>query len=709
MVRSDGFNSLPTPSPPPAEQKQPPKQWGVTRPLSHAGPSEADIQRTRDLEKFLVASGLYESAEEAAKREEVLDRLKQIVKDWVKELTRLRGYTDQMVEDANALIFTFGSYRLGVHGPGADIDTLCIGPKYVSREEDFFYVLHNILAEIEEVTELQPVPDAHVPVMKFKFDGISIDLLYASISLLVVPDDLDISNISVLEDIDEPTVRSLNGCRVADQILKLVPNIENFRTTLRCLKFWAKRRGVYSNVTGFLGGVNWALLVARLCQFYPNANPSMLVSRFFRVYTLWRWPNPVMLCEIEDDELGFSIWDPRKNPWDRNHLMPIITPAYPCMNSSYNVSASTLRVMMEQFQFGREICEDIELNKAQWSTLFEPYLFFESYKNYLQVDIIAADLDDLRAWRGWVESRLRQLTLMIERDTCGKLQCHPYPHDYVDSSKHCAHCAFFMGLQRKQGEVIQEGQQFDIRQTVDEFRHQINSYIYWKPGMEIYVSHVRRKQLPPYVFPEGHKRSRHIRLMSQQQVDKVSSDGSDACRSDSAERVIKRKKQVDLPELEERREKRQSISPQKQGLSPENICSRVAGGLTECSSAMSGTMKEVAATNESCTLMDGRAPEAVSFNSRHVCTGSSMRMLQLVDRDKELPDDSKTSNQEKHCAENSDTCCNSSSSNSSYGSSSYSGLEPHAALAMMLKSGDGVGSEPVQENVMSRLSLTSTA
>ncbi|XP_020547467.1 nuclear poly(A) polymerase 4-like isoform X5 [Sesamum indicum] len=700
MVRSDGFNSLPTPSPPPAEQKQPPKQWGVTRPLSHAGPSEADIQRTRDLEKFLVASGLYESAEEAAKREEVLDRLKQIVKDWVKELTRLRGYTDQMVEDANALIFTFGSYRLGVHGPGADIDTLCIGPKYVSREEDFFYVLHNILAEIEEVTELQPVPDAHVPVMKFKFDGISIDLLYASISLLVVPDDLDISNISVLEDIDEPTVRSLNGCRVADQILKLVPNIENFRTTLRCLKFWAKRRGVYSNVTGFLGGVNWALLVARLCQFYPNANPSMLVSRFFRVYTLWRWPNPVMLCEIEDDELGFSIWDPRKNPWDRNHLMPIITPAYPCMNSSYNVSASTLRVMMEQFQFGREICEDIELNKAQWSTLFEPYLFFESYKNYLQVDIIAADLDDLRAWRGWVESRLRQLTLMIERDTCGKLQCHPYPHDYVDSSKHCAHCAFFMGLQRKQGEVIQEGQQFDIRQTVDEFRHQINSYIYWKPGMEIYVSHVRRKQLPPYVFPEGHKRSRHIRLMSQQQVDKVSSDGSDACRSDSAERVIKRKKQVDLPELEERREKRQSISPQKQGLSPENICSRVAGGLTECSSAMSGTMKEVAATNESCTLMDGRAPEAVSFNSRHVCTGSSMRMLQLVDRDKELPDDSKTSNQEKHCAENSDTCCNSSSSNSSYGSSSYSGLEPHAALAMMLKSGDGVGSEPVQENVM---------
>lgn len=54
-------------------------------------------------------------------------------------------------------------------------------------QEDFFIVLHEILAQTEDVTELQPVPDAHVPVMKFKFHGISIDLLYASVSVLVVP------------------------------------------------------------------------------------------------------------------------------------------------------------------------------------------------------------------------------------------------------------------------------------------------------------------------------------------------------------------------------------------------------------------------------------------------------------------------------------------------------------------------------------------
>ncbi|XP_009622661.1 nuclear poly(A) polymerase 4-like isoform X1 [Nicotiana tomentosiformis] len=581
----------------------PSKQYGVTKPLSLAGPTEADIQRTKELEKFLVGAGLYESAEEAAKRERVLCQLKQIVKDWVKELTRLRGYSDQMIEDANAVILTFGSYRLGVHGPGADIDTLCVGPSYVNREDDFFFVLHNILAKREEVTELQPVPDAHVPVMKFKFDGISIDLLYASISLLVVPDDLDISSETMLCNVDEPTVRSLNGCRVADKIIKLVPNIEFFRTTLRCLKFWAKQRGVYSNVTGFLGGVNWALLVARVCQLYPNAVPSMLVSRFFRVYTQWRWPNPVMLCQIEDKELGFSVWDPRKNPWDRTHQMPIITPAYPCMNSSYNVSASTLRVMTEQFQFGNNICQEIELNKAQWTVLFEQYPFFESYKNYLQVDIVAADADDLLVWRGWVESRLRQLTLMIERDTYGKLQCHPYPHEYVDPFKQCAHRAFFMGLQRRQGELGREGQQFDIRGTVDEFRHQINMYMYWKPGMEMFVSHVRRKQIPSYVLPDGYKRSQTARIMCVQQAEKPSCNDS-VCRSRSGERGLKRKKELEgAEEKQQSQDKRQSISPpRRDSLSPELIVGQKGGMfLQQCSSTVSGGKRKSNETSNNFT------------------------------------------------------------------------------------------------------------
>ncbi|KAH1056754.1 hypothetical protein J1N35_034819 [Gossypium stocksii] len=589
------------------------KKHGITKPISLAGPVEADIQRNTELEKFLIESGLYESKEGSSRREEVLGHITKIVKSWVKQLTRQKGYTDQMVEEANAVIFTFGSYRLGVHGPGADIDTLCVGPSYVNREEDFFIILHDILAEMEEVTELQPIPDAHVPVVKFKFQGISIDLLYASISLLVVPDDLDILQGSVLVNIDEQTVRSLNGCRVANQILKLVPNVEvNIVMTLRCLKYWAKRRCIYSNVTGFLGGINWALLVARVCQLYPNAIPSMLVSQFFGVYTQWRWPNPVLLCSIEEDELGFPVWDSRKNPRDRFHHMPIITPAYPCMNSSYNVSISTLSVMIEQFQYGNKICEEIELNKAQWDALFEPYLFFEAYKNYLQVDIVSADADDLLVWKGWVQSRLRQLTLKIERDTNGMLQCHPYPNEYVDASKQFAHCAFFMGLQRKVGVTGQEGQQFDIRGTVDEFRQEISIYLYWKLGMDIYVSHVRRKQLPGFVFPDGYRRprpSRHPNQHSGKTCEVVTRS-----RSGSAERQIKRKhdnetvdKKLDKPE------KRVSISPQRlESISLESSTSG-SGGTSHISIG-----QPVKPDNRRCGDVDGLSSGLLDSEERNV-------------------------------------------------------------------------------------------
>lgn len=114
----------------------------------------------------------------------------------------------------NAKIFTFGSYRLGVHGPGADIDTLCVGPRHCSREEDFFgtspeslqamlevrstricspsrhglTALPVTLQGMEGVTELQPVPDAFTPVIKMKFEGISIDLLYGRLNISTIPE-----------------------------------------------------------------------------------------------------------------------------------------------------------------------------------------------------------------------------------------------------------------------------------------------------------------------------------------------------------------------------------------------------------------------------------------------------------------------------------------------------------------------------------------
>lgn len=64
----------------------------------------------------------------------------------------IRGMSEAAASAAGGKIFTFGSYRLGVHGPGSDIDTLCVVPKHVSRE-DFFEVFEDMLKETPGVTE----------------------------------------------------------------------------------------------------------------------------------------------------------------------------------------------------------------------------------------------------------------------------------------------------------------------------------------------------------------------------------------------------------------------------------------------------------------------------------------------------------------------------------------------------------------------------
>jgi len=117
-----------------------------------------------------------------------------------------------------------------VHGPGTDIDTLCVVPKHVSRE-DFFDVFEGMLKEMEGVTEvsvcyntarhfrgatdllrrIQGVPDAYVPVIKTEIMGIPLDFTMARLALSTIPDDLSLKDDNLLRNLDERCVRSLNG------------------------------------------------------------------------------------------------------------------------------------------------------------------------------------------------------------------------------------------------------------------------------------------------------------------------------------------------------------------------------------------------------------------------------------------------------------------------------------------------------------------
>ena len=172
----------------------------VVSPISVAAPSSLDHKQSADLEnvraagllrslprtlavpsadpvraagQYLQAANLYDLPDQVALRQEVMGRLSQLAKHWVREVTRSMGLGDHMLAEANAEIFTFGSYRLGVHGPGtlgaltagavyapcsellmcagADIDALCVGPRHVTREAHFFGTEPHSLLQMLEV------------------------------------------------------------------------------------------------------------------------------------------------------------------------------------------------------------------------------------------------------------------------------------------------------------------------------------------------------------------------------------------------------------------------------------------------------------------------------------------------------------------------------------------------------------------------------
>ncbi|NXB80242.1 PAPOG polymerase, partial [Donacobius atricapilla] len=489
------------------QQNQPQGHYGLTSPISLAPPSDKDHIHTQKLIEAMKPFGVFEDQEELYHRTSVLGKLNNFVREWISELAESKNLPPSITEQVGGKIFTFGSYRLGVHTKGSDIDALCVAPSHVERS-DFFQSFFEKLKNQEEVKNLRAIEDAYVPVIKFEFDGIEIDLVFAKLSLPTVSDDLDLRDDSCLKSLDIRCIRSLNGSRVTDEILRLVPNLENFRLTLRAVKLWAKRRGVYSNIMGFLGGVSWAMLVARICQLYPNALASTLVNKFFLIFSKWDWPKPVLLKRLEESFLNLPVWDPRVNPSDRYHVMPIITPAYPQQNSTYNVSVSTRAVMVEEFQRGLEVTDEILKGKSDWSKLFEPLNFFQKYKHYIVLTASAFTEEHHLNWIGLVESKIRVLVGNLERNefiTIAHVQPQSFPGNEVLYKQSGYVSMWFLGLVFKKAESAVKTNvdlTHGIQSFTDTVYRQASALNILKEGMKIEATYVKRKQLH-YFLPAG--------------------------------------------------------------------------------------------------------------------------------------------------------------------------------------------------------------
>lgn len=416
-----------------------------------------DEERTQLLLQFMAMEGLVPSPEEELKRKEAISELKKIVLAWVKKVAGLRRLPKNQMANAGATILPYGSYGLGVHGSESDIDALCIGPAYATMTEDFFIILRDMLQTRPEVSEIHCVKNAKVPLMRFKFNGIAIDLPYARLSVLSVPENVDILHPFFLQRIEETSWRSLSGVRANIRILQLVPNLENFQAMLRCVKLWAKRRGVYSHLLGFFGGIHLAILAAHVCQKHPNASVAALVSMFFDTFSHWRWPTPVIL---QDGSIPF------REISDGRSFMPIMMPCSPYEWCNSNITSSTYTKIRVELNRGNKITWDLRRPAFKWSDLFDPFPYTKWYTRFVKIFLSAPDNDQLQDWLGWVKSRFRSLLLKLE-----EVQgfCDPNPTEYVDHGTTEPNTMFYWGLSPNQSNFT------DINFVKEEFMKSVDN------------------------------------------------------------------------------------------------------------------------------------------------------------------------------------------------------------------------------------------
>ncbi|CAG0912368.1 unnamed protein product [Notodromas monacha] len=432
-------------------------------------PVNRDWTTTRELDQFLKENGAYETEEGIQRRVDILSRISAVVKEWVKDLAKQRRLPDLLINSSGGTVIPFGSFKLGIHTPGADIDALCVAPRHVERS-DFFTSFVEFLRATSGVSDIRPIEDAYVPVLKLKLDGIELDLVFAKLPIAQVRDNLNLDDAFHVAPSDPKCLRSWNGCRVTDEILRVVPYQDHFRVTLRAVRLWAKRRGLYSNVHGYLGGVSWAMLVARVCQMYPNASPALLVHRFFFTYSNWDWPKAVTIRPTYDGHHGFPNWDGRLNSADRFHLMPIITPVHPQQNSTFNVNHSTRGIILDEFHRGLEHADKVLRGTGSWDALFEKLNFFNIYHHFVVVSALSTpDSSEHLAWVGLVESKLRHLSSYLERIVALDL-IHPYPFQFscgiVDGSL-CTRWFFGLMYERQPNNYEMESILYNFSELVD--------------------------------------------------------------------------------------------------------------------------------------------------------------------------------------------------------------------------------------------------
>lgn len=221
-----------------------------------------------------------------------------------------------------------------------------------------------------------------------------------------------------------------------------------------------------------------------------------------------------MLTKPHDTGFGLAVWSPTTAA---RQVAPMITPAYPAMNSTLSVSRQTLQIMQEEFNRGHAIVDQLwkDFQKSpkgaelDWQSLFRPSDFFIAYPDYFSLCIVGPTQADAQAWAGFVESRFRKLVsdLLARSLPLKKIQLWPKKIEacIADASalltaaqrQNCI--TYFIGIHVEKSRM--RGEQLNAEIPMHNFREwELSRFQPLVPGMDVLVKNFKVKELPLICF-----------------------------------------------------------------------------------------------------------------------------------------------------------------------------------------------------------------
>ncbi|KAI0404186.1 hypothetical protein F4802DRAFT_256550 [Xylaria palmicola] len=359
-----------------------------------------------ELENCLSGLGIVPSETDSTRRKEAFELLRDIVLE--NDIVSPRG-------KPAFVIVPVGSYGLGVWAATSDIDCLCIGP--ISAKTFFALAIQRIRKAEERGIKLRRKVNASTGTMlELEVLDIKMDLQYCPSTVIseTWPLAMRLPATDPLFTLPTQTLAKLKPARDMYYLLRTIPDYAAFRSAHRCIRHWAKQRGIYSAKFGLLSGIQISVLLSRVCKLIshegtPIPLPSILTT-FFNHYAKFDWSTQPAFDPFFHKQLRYAHTG--REP------MAILGFHPPNLNTALNASRPSVKTISDEFKRADII---LSQEKMDWSDFLGKTQgsveFLTAFKTFIKIDVQfwGVSLAKGSGFVGWLESRCVMLLVDLSR------------------------------------------------------------------------------------------------------------------------------------------------------------------------------------------------------------------------------------------------------------------------------------------------------